>query len=235
MVPTVRVDEPRPTPIMTSLRALPPFPHPTLRAVAAGVWMTALVLASTTAPAFAQYGGTPTLFVDPVQVEIDSTFDAVGFNCPGASEVTITIDGISGILGTTIAADDNSYAVDGIDMPDGVVAGQEYDVRATCAGGTATFRITAVCNGGSLPVNGSCPDGRTVGGADPNPSSTTTTTTTPGGTTGGSGGTTGSDDTILAVTGASFVEQAVQIGVTLVAVGAILVLFTSRRRETPPA
>jgi hypothetical protein len=220
---------------MTPHRARLPFRPPTIRLLLSGLWTTVFVLTVTVAPASAQYGGTPTLFVDPVQVEIDSTFDAVGFNCPGASEVTITIDGISGILGTTIAADDNSYAADGIDMPDGVVAGQEYDVRATCAGGSATFRITAVCNGGSLPVNGVCPDGRTVGGADPNPSTTTTTTTAPGGTTGGSGGTSGSDDTILAVTGASFVEQAVQIGATLVALGAILVLFTARRREPTEA
>jgi hypothetical protein len=208
------------------------------RTALCGLLFSALALLAVASPAAAQYGGTPTLFVDPVLVETDTTFDAVGFNCPGGSIVTITIDGIAGTLTTTTTADDSSYSSAGINMPEGIVAGEDYDVRASCAGGSATFTITAVCNGGAFPVDGSCPDGRTIGGENPDPSSTTTSTTTPGGGTTGQpgGGTTGQpgnptdiETTDLAVTGASFAEQAAQIGITLVALGAVLVLFATRR------
>jgi hypothetical protein len=195
-----------------------------------GLLFGALALLAVASPAAAQYGGTPTLFVDPVLVEIDTTFDAVGFNCPAGSIVTITMDGIAGTLTTTTTADDSSYSSAGINMPEGIVAGEDYDVRASCAGDSATFTITAVCNGGAFPVDGSCPGGTTVGGENPDPSSTTTSTTTPGGgTTGQPGNPTGIGTTDLAVTGASFAEQAAQIGITLVALGAILVLVATRR------
>jgi len=181
-------------------------------------------------PAAAQYGGTVDLFVDPTRVEIDGVFGYFGSSCPAGSTVTITIDGFPDTLDTALAFDDSSFAGSGVDLPNGVIAGQSYTVRASCAGSSATVTLQAVCNGGTDPVGGECPDGRTIGGGDPTDPSTTTTT--PGGNgTGGTGGT-GSD---LAVTGASFAEQAAQIGVTLVALGAIFVLFAAKRRERETA
>lgn len=219
------------------------------RAVRSVVGVLAGIIAVSTAflvaPAGAQYGAGPTIFVDPVLVEIDGEFDAVGFNCPGATMAVITIDGFPDMLGEALANDDNSYSVPQLDMPDGVLAGEDYTVRVTCDGRTATTTITATCNDGTLPVDGACPDGLLVGGQpDPVVSTTTTTpgatpTTTPSdsGTTSGNtpgGGNNSSPN--LAVTGASFAEQAAQIGVTLVAFGAILVLVTARRRnEDQPA
>lgn len=200
-----------------------------------------------TAPAAAQYGGGVDLFVDPTRVEIDGTFDYFGSSCPGGSTVTITIDGIAGVLDTTTAFDDSSYAGSAVALPAGVVAGQDYTVRAQCGGGSDTAVVRAVCNGGDDPVDGSCPDGQTVGGQDP---TATTTSTTPGsggsggtggtpgsggtgGTTGGDGGsgTTSGTNPDLAVTGARFVEQIAQVGITLVALGGLFVLFATKRRE----
>lgn len=199
-----------------------------------------------TAPAGAQYGGGVDLFVDPTRVEIDGTFDYFGSSCPGGSTVTITIDGIAGVLDTTTAFDDSSYAGNVVALPDGVVAGQDYTVRAECGGGSDTAVVRAVCNGGEDPVDGACPDGQTVGGQDP---TATTTSTTPGsggtggnsgtggtggtggsGGSGGTGGTSGTDPD-LAVTGARFVEQIAQIGITLIALGGLVVLFAGKRRE----
>jgi len=186
------------------------------------------------APAGAQYGGTVDLFVDPTRVEIDGVFDYFGSGCPAGSTVTITIDGFPGVLDTTTAFDDSSYAGSDVAMPDGVIAGQDYSVRASCAGNDVSVTIRAVCNGGTDPVAGECPDGNTVGGQDPDdpPGSTTTTTTMPGGSGDGGNGGTGPD---LAVTGASFAEQAAQIGVTLVALGAIFVLIAGKRRDEQTA
>ena len=115
-------------------------------------------------------------------------------------------------------------------VPPGLVAGQDYTVRASCGGNSDTAVIRAVCNDGTDPVDGTCPDGRTVGGQDP----TSPTTSTPGsggdGSTGGTGGNTGTNPG-LAVTGASFAEQAALIAVTLIALGGILLLVADRRRE----
>lgn len=203
--------------------------------------LVALLLAATvllnSSPASAQYGGGVDLFVDPTRVPIDGTFDYFGSSCPAGSTVTITIDGFPGILDSTVAFDDTSYAGRDVGMPPGVVAGQDYTVRASCGGNSDTAVIRAVCNDGTDPVDGTCPDGRTIGGQDP----TSPTTTTPGsGGDGGSGGTGGTGGSAgpgpgLAVTGASFVEQAVQIGITLIALGAILLLVTGRRRERTAA
>lgn len=207
--------------------------------------LIALVVAAATMasspPAGAQYGGGVDLFVDPTRVEIDGTFDYFGSSCPSGSTVTITIDGIAGVLDTTTAFDDSSYAGADVAMPDGVVAGLDYTVRASCGGTSDTAVIRAICNGGTDPIDGRCPDGETVGGQDP---TATTTTTTPGsGGSGGNGDSGGTDDSgtttgtttgtnpDLAVTGASFAERAAQIGITLIALGAILVLVTTRRRE----
>ncbi len=200
---------------------------------------------TTGAPAGAQYGGGVNLFVDPTRVEVDGSFDYFGNGCAAGSTVTITIDGFPGVLATTIAFDDSSYAGSDVAMPDGVVAGQDYTVRASCGGNADTAVARAVCNGGTDPVDGTCPDGQTVGGQDP----TATTTTTPGNGGNGSGsngsdgngsgsngsGGTGGSNPDLAVTGASFAEQAAQLGVTLMAMGGFLVLFATKRRERETA
>ena len=199
--------------------------------------VVAAVALFTAPPVAAQYGGGVDLFVDPTRVDIDGSFAYFGTNCPAGSTVTITVDGLPGVLDTTIALGDGSYSGAAVAMPDGVVAGQDYTVRGSCGGASDTAVIRAVCNGGTDPVAGACPDGQTVGGQD----LTATTTTTPGsgaGGTDGSGGSTGAGggagdrgaDADLAVTGASFAEQIAQIGITLVALGALVVLAAGRRR-----
>lgn len=207
----------------------------TFRRLLVAVAVAAVALL-TAPPVAAQYGGGVDLFVDPTRVEIDGTFSYFGTNCPAGSTVTITIDGIPGVLATTVAFGDGSYAGADVAMPAGVVAGQDYTVRGSCGGTSDTAVIRAVCNGGTDPVAGACPDGQTVGGQDP----TATTTTTPGSGSGGadgSGGSTGADggdgtgsNPDLAVTGASFAEQIAQVGITLVALGALIVLAAGRRR-----
>jgi hypothetical protein len=202
------------------------------------------------APAAAQYGGGMTLLVDPVQVPIDAAFDAFGYACPGGTDVTMSIDGLPGPLATTTAAGDSSYLAPAIPMPDGVVAGDSYVVRADCAAITAVFVITAVCNDGALPVDGTCTDGRTVGGQDPGTTSVTIpggspTSTPPGGAAGGPGGDpvtggdpaggnggTGGGNPALAFTGAGRAEQALRVGVSLLAIGGVLVLVARDRRDT---
>ncbi|MDW3217882.1 MAG: hypothetical protein R8F63_04650 [Acidimicrobiales bacterium] len=200
------------------------------------------------APVGAQYGGGANLTVNPVEVEIDGDFSYLGSGCAGGSTVEITIDGFADTLDSTTAGDDSTYSGSGVGLPDGVVAGDGYTVRATCNGVEHFTTITAVCNGGDLPVDGECPDGATLGGEDPDATTTTTTSTTttvPGGTTGGSGngGTgdnsaggdgSGGDTPDLAVTGATFVEQAAQLGATLVAIGGFVVLLARRRRDPDP-
>jgi hypothetical protein len=52
---------------------------------------------------------------------------------------------------------------------------------------------------------------------------------------GGSGGTTGGSNPDLAVTGATTIEQAAQLGATLIALGGILLLVVRRRRDDEPA
>ena len=204
-------------------------------------------LASSPTLAGAQYGGGAYLTVNPVEVEIDGVFSYFGTQCAGGSTVVITLDGFPDILDTTIAEDDSSYTGFDVGLPDGVIAGTQYTVRATCGPDENFAVITAVCNGGTLPVAGECPDGQTVGGQDPPGTTTTTTTSTtvPGGS-GGTGGTTGSDgdggsgsttgtNPDLAVTGATFAERAAQIGATLVAAGAFVVLIARRRTDERPA
>ncbi|GJM39625.1 MAG: hypothetical protein DHS20C19_29920 [Acidimicrobiales bacterium] len=214
--------------------------RPSKRLAAAAVIGCALAAAT---PAAAQYGGGANLTVDPVEVELDGDFSYLGTDCAGGSTVVITIDGFADILDTTTAGDDSSYTGSGVELPDGVVAGDVYTVRATCNGVENFTTITAVCNGGDLPVDGECPDGGTLGGEDPTATTTTTTTastttTLPGGTTGGSGSG-GNGDTTgttpdLAVTGATFAEQAAQLGATLVAIGGFVVLLARRRRDPEP-
>ncbi len=188
-------------------------------------------------PAGAQYGGGIQVFVDPVRVPIDQTFDVFGRDCAPGSTVVISIDGVPGTIGTTTATAGGFFSIQDLPLPDGLSAGTDHDVRATCDAQTATAMITLVCPSGDDPVDGSCEDGSggIVGGPGP-----TTTTTTPGGATttvpaggGGTsgGGTSGGGSGGLAVTGATFVEQIAQVGVTLFGAGVMLVMIARRRRE----
>ena len=205
---------------------------PALRRLLVALFLAAAAIL-TSSPASAQYGGGVDLFVDPTRVPIDGAFDYFGSSCPAGSTVTVTVDGIPGVLDSTVAFGDTSFAGSDVSVPPGLVAGQDYTVRASCGGNSDTAVIRAVCNDGTDPVDGTCPDAKTVGGQDP----TSSTTTTPGSGgdgssdgTGGTGGNTGTNPG-LAVTGASFVEQAAQIAVTLIALGGILLLVADRRRE----
>ncbi|MEM9466178.1 MAG: hypothetical protein AAGA90_12450 [Actinomycetota bacterium] len=200
------------------------------------------------APAHAQYGGGGiTFFTDP-RVPIDDTFSVFGSGCAAGETVVITIDGVPGTVATTTASAAGNYSISDIDLPLGLIAGDDYDVRATCGPETATAIMTLLCHDGELPVDGNCLDGSdgTVGGVGP---TTTTTTVAPdddgsGGTTGGvpgddtssdgSGGSSGDGSSpALAITGASFTELLVQSAVTLFAVGFLLVLVARRRRTEP--
>ena len=211
-------------------------------------------------PASAQYGGGGTqVFLDQVRVPVDQPFGVFGRDCPAGSTVEITIDGVPGVLATTTASDNGFYTASGIPLPDGLTAGSDYVVRATCGPNTATALMTLVCPSGDDPVGGSCEDGSDgiVGGVGPTTTTTTTTvpggngttttTTVPGGggsTSGGgggdsspgsSGGGSGSDGDGLAFTGAAFSEMLVQIGVSLFALGFALVIVARRRNEPQAA
>ena len=104
---------------------------------------------------------------------------------------------------------------------------------------------TLLCPSGDLPVDGDCEDGSDgiTGGVGPTTTTTTTPTPNPGDGDGGDGGSTSGgtpdDDSSggtgggtpdLAITGASFAERLVQLGVTLFALGFLFVL-TARRRH----
>ena len=203
------------------------------------------------APAHAQYGDDGIDFFTDPRVPIGDTFSVFGSGCAAGSIVEITIDGMPGVIATTTASAAGNYSISGIDLPLGLVAGTEHDVRATCGPETATALMTLLCHDGELPVDGECDDGSDgiVGGVPP----TTTTTVAPnpgsgddGGTTGGTPGDSTDDDTpngssngssggdgsspALAITGASLTEILVQVAVTLFAAGFLLVLAARRRR-----
>ncbi len=72
-----------------------------LKAMQAALLIAALfVLGLLATPAHAQYGGGPSVFVDPVRVPVGTSFSVFGQTCPASSTVTITIDTIPGVLGT---------------------------------------------------------------------------------------------------------------------------------------
>jgi hypothetical protein len=201
-------------------------------------WLGALLgiaalLSFSAAPAAAQYGGVGGLTVDPVEVQINGAFGYFGLSCPVGSTVEISIIGFPAVIDTAIADSSGNFLGSSVAMPGGVVAGQDYTVQSDCDGNVSTFLITAVCTGGTLPVDGDCPGGLTTGGADLSSIGTTTTTTAPVTTTTvatsggpGSGGRGG-----LAITGASNVQIGIQVAVTLMAMGALLLLATTKRRE----
>lgn len=221
----------------------------TRRILAATIAAVVMVL-GLTAPAHAQYGDDGIDFFTDPRVPIGDTFSVFGSGCAAGSIVEITIDGIPGVIATTTASAAGNYSIADIDLPLGLVAGTEHDVRATCGSETATALMTLLCHDGELPVDGECDDGSDgiVGGVPP-----TTTTLAPdptqgddGGTTGGTPGDSTGDDTpngssngssggdgsspALAITGASLTELLVQVAVTLFAAGFLLVLVARRRR-----
>ncbi len=204
---------------------------PISRTLAALLAAAALTLGFA-APATAQYGGGGvSVFVSPARLPVDQTFDVFGQNCAAAATVEITIDGVPGVLATGVADSGGFYTVTDVVLPDGLLAGTDQTVRATCGPESGTAVLTLVCHNGDDPVDGSCDDGSggVVGGPGP-----TTTTTVPGG--GTSGGETGSNTgstggPSLAITGATHAEFFVQVAVTLLGLGVFLVVVTKRRRD----
>jgi len=191
--------------------------HP-FKAIEATLLIAALIVLSALAsPAHAQYGGGPSVFVDPVRVPVGTSFSVFGQTCPASSTVTITIDTIPGILGTATTDPAGIFSVASIPAPASFIPGTVYTVRATCVGLTATTILDAVCADGTDPVDGSCG----VPGAS-------TTTTIAGGTPAGG---TGTGTNTIAFTGAGRAIQLLQVGASLVGVGTFLLLFTRRRRE----
>jgi len=224
-------------------------------------WIGAIVaallflLALLATPVSAQYGGGSgmTFFVTPVRVPIDQAFSGFGTGCDAGSTVEITIDGVPGLVATSVAdASDGTFSAVDITVPDGLAAGTDQGVRATCNAESTVATITLVCPSGDDPVDGSCEDGSDgiTGGVGP-----TTTSTTPDGsgtTTGGSSPTSGSSDTTggsdpadgsagttggsgggdsppLAFTGAAFTGRLLQGAVTLMGLGALLMVMAKRR------
>ncbi len=182
-----------------------------------------MVVGLGTGPASAQYGGGGIeVFADPVRVPIDQTFNVFVRGCAPFSTVVITIDGVDAILATGPASSGGFFAVDDLPLPAGLVAGTDQDVRGTCGTETDTALITLVCPSGDDPVDGSCVDGSAgiVGGPGP-------TTTLPAGSGTSTGGPTGG----LAITGATFVQWALQFGVTVIGLGMMLLVVARRRRD----
>ncbi len=194
-----------------------------------------LLLLFTAAPAAAQYGGGGIqVFVDPVRVPVDQTFDVFGRDCAAGSTVTITIDGFPSTVATGTASAGGFYTVDAVVLPDGFTPGNNHDVRATCGSQTATALITIVCSDGNDPVDGSC-DNAAGGGTAGIVPTTTEAAPAGGGATGTGTGTSSSSEDGLAFTGAAFTQRIIQVGVTLFGVGLMLVVIARRRGEETAA
>ncbi len=204
---------------------------PPSRPLAALLLAAALILGAA-APATAQYGGgSVTIFVTPPRLPVDETFDVFGQFCAAGTTVEISIIGVPGVLATGTADAGGFYSVRDIDLPDGLLAGTDQTVQATCGPETATAVLTLVCHSGDDPVDGSCEDGS--GGVAGGPGPTTTPTTAPGGSSGSTSG--GTSSPSLAITGATYAEFLAQIAVTLLGVGIFLVVVTKRRRDRASA
>lgn len=185
------------------------------------------------APASAQYGGgSISVFVTPTRLPVDQTFDVFGQYCAAGATVEITIEGVPGVQATGVADAGGFYTVNDVVLPDGLLAGTDQTVRATCGPETGTAMLTLVCHSGDDPVDGSCSDGS--GGVVGGPGPTTTTTVPGGGTSGGGSNTSSTSGPNLAITGATYAEFFVQIAVTLLGLGAFLVVITKRRRDHSP-
>jgi len=182
-----------------------------------------LVLGALASPAHAQYGGGPSVFVDPVRVPVGTSFSVFGQTCPPSSTVSITIDSIPGVAGTATTDSSGIFSVASIPAPASFVAGSVYTVRATCLGLTATTILDAVCADGTDPVGGVCLT-----------SGSPTTTITGGGSgtpAGGTGFGTGTGTGTIAFTGAGRATQLLQLGATLVGFGMFMLLILRRRQQ----
>jgi len=185
-----------------------------------------LVLGALASPAHAQYGGGPSVFVDPVRVPIGTSFSVFGQTCPPSSTVTITIDTIPGVAGTATTDATGIFSVASIPAPASFVPGTVYTIRATCLGLTATTILNAVCADGTDPLNGAC----VVAGSSP------TTTITGGGSGTPAGGTgVGIGTNTIAFTGAGRVTQLLQLSATMVGLGMFMLLVLRRRQQPSPA
>jgi len=185
-----------------------------------------LVLGALASPAHAQYGGGPSVFVDPVRVPVGTAFSVFGQTCPPSSTVSITIDGIPGVAGTATTDASGIFSVASIPSPASFAAGTIYTVRATCLGLTATTILNAVCADGTDPVGGVCaPPGSpttVAGGGSGTPA---------GGSGTGTGVGTGTGTDTIAFTGAGRATQLLQLGATMVGLGMFMLLILRRRQQ----
>jgi len=184
-----------------------------------------LVLGALASPAHAQYGGGPSVFVDPVRVPVGTAFSVFGQTCPPSSTVSITIDGIPGVAGTATTDTSGIFTVASIPAPSSFVAGTTYTIRATCLGLSATTILNAVCADGTDPVGGVCvppgsPTTTIAGGGSGTPA---------GGT--GTGVGTGTGTNTIAFTGAGRATQLLQLGATMVGLGMFMLLILRRRQQ----
>ena len=95
------------------------------------------------APAGAQYAGNElVLIVTPITPPEGGTISGIGTGCPAGSTVTITLEGVAGILATVTASADTSYSFTNAQLPSGLTVGGDYHVVASCAGEIETAMIT---------------------------------------------------------------------------------------------
>ena len=102
------------------------------RGVSVVVAALAALIVGVAGPAHAQYGGGGITFFPDPRVPIGQTLSVFGSGCAAGSTVEISIDGVPGVLATTTASAAGNYAIAAIELPDGLVAGTDLDMRATC-------------------------------------------------------------------------------------------------------
>ncbi len=194
-----------------------------------GTWTATLVvvavaLGASAAPADAQYADT-SLVVDPGRVPYGTVFSGTGLGCSVHAPVDIGIVGIAGVLVTVSPADDGSFVFGPVDLPAETIPGVDYTVRADCRNAdgtplTLSAAITVVCPDGTDPVSGICPGATTPTTTPPTTTLSQVTTTVPISNT---------SEGPLAHTGAGRALVLTRAGITLVALGGILVALGRRR------
>jgi hypothetical protein len=195
-------------------------PRPVL-GLAVGAALVAIGLAVTAPSVSAQYaGGGQGFVVTPLRVPAGGALTGVGFGCPAASTVTITVQGEPGVLTSVVAAGDTTFSFTGVALPPSLLIGGTYSAVASCGGLFLTADFTVICANGAEPdAVGDCP------AVPPGASSG------PGGSASNPGGA-GSGSGPLAFTGASSGEL-VRWSATLIGVGGLIILIGRRRRERP--